>query len=127
MKANTIYTSSQYNDFVFKKENRAIDEAFVEKLKMSFEKYGWVGSPIEISETPDGKFQIEEGQHRFLAAKELSLPIKFICVPPRTAYMQAEINDLTNKWKIMKFVEMYAKNGVVSYKRLLNLCEQFPQ
>ena len=127
MKENIIYSSSQYNDFVFKKENRDIDEPFVEKMAKSFEKYGWVGSPIEISEGADGKFQIEEGQHRFLAAKKLNIPIKFIVVPARNAYMQAEINDLNNKWKPMKFVEMYARNGVQSYKRLLNLFEQFPQ
>lgn len=126
MKENIIYSSSQYDDFVFKKENRTIDESFVNKLMKSFEKYGWIGSPIEISETADGKKQIEEGQHRFLAAKKLNIPIRFIVVPERNAYVQAEINDLNNKWKPMKFIEMYARNGVISYKRLLNLFTQFP-
>ena len=127
MRENVVYISSRYDDFAFKAENRSIDEPHVEKLVSSFEKYGWVGSPIEVSENRDGKLYIEEGQHRFLAAKKLNLPIKFIVVPPRNAVMQAEINDLTDKWKPIKFVEMYANNGVQSYKRLLNLVAEFPQ
>lgn len=127
MKENIIYSSKQYDDFIFKEENRSIDESHVDKIVKSFEKYGWIGSPIEVSETKNSrKLQIEEGQHRYLAAKKLGLPISFILVPPRNAVMQAEINDLVDRWKAYKFIEMYARNGVQSYKRLQNLIIEFP-
>ena len=127
MNQNQIYTSSKYNDFVFKEENRAIDEKHANKIATIMKEKGWIGSPIEVSETADKKLQIEDGQHRYVAAKQTNTPIRFIVVPARTAYEQGEMNSMVEKWKPMQYIEMYARNGIPSYKRLLNLCNEFPQ
>lgn len=126
MKENIIYTSSKYDDFTFKAENRSIDEKNVEKIAANMKERGWVGVPIEVSEQK-GKLVIENGQHRFTAAKRLNIPVRFMLVPPRKAYQEAEQNSLVKKWKMSDYVETYANGGAMSYKRLKNLIEEFPQ
>lgn len=127
MREEQIYTSSNYGEFVFKKENRLVSQKDAEKIAENMKENGWVGAPIEVSETADKRFQIEDGQHRFTAARMANLPIRFIVVRERSAYEQAEHNNMVLKWKPMDYIEMYARNGIPSYKRLLNLCNQFPQ
>jgi len=61
-----------YSKFKFLPENREIKRANVEKIKTSVKEWGIIpGRPILI----DGSGNIIDGQHRFLAYKELGHPI----------------------------------------------------
>lgn len=126
MNENQIYTTTDYNDFVFKKENRSVDEKHVDRIAESMNINGWLGAPIEVSISFDGKMQIEDGQHRYCAAKKTNTPIRFFVGKARNAYEQAELNNMIDKWQPMKFIEMYARNGLESYVRLYDLCVSFP-
>lgn len=122
---NRIYTTSKYNDFILKEENRLVDERHVKKIAESMKNYGWIGSPIEVSEA-NGKFQIEDGQHRFMACEMTNTPVRFVVVRQRSAYEVASQNWLNKKWNQKDFIEMYSRNGNTNYKRLKNLMNEFP-
>lgn len=125
MKENQIYTTSKYDDFVFRRANREVDERHAKKIAESMKENGWKGSPIEVSLTESGKYQIEDGQHRFTAAKESNIPIKFMLVEPLTIYEVASQNSMKKGWTGKDYISAYASDGNYSYKRIENLIKEF--
>ena len=72
--------TKDYGKFTFLTANRPIHRGHVNKLKKSLTEYGFLDSqPITV--TPD--FRIIDGQHRFIACKEMGLPVKFVEVSPK--------------------------------------------
>ena len=72
-----IWKSTNYNDFYFDPDhrNRSVNVRKVENIKYSMGYYKeFLDAPIQVNSTG----LIVEGQHRFQAAKELGIPIKFI-------------------------------------------------
>jgi|TARA_R110002012_G_scaffold294202_1_gene490212 hypothetical protein len=63
-----IYSTNDYDKFSFKNSNRKIQRKKVDNLKKSLEKIGQI-MPILVNDN----FQIQEGQHRFTAIRELGL------------------------------------------------------
>ena len=126
MRENQIYTSSKYDDFVFREANRNVDESHVSKIAENMEKNGWQGAPIEVSESKNGKLQIEDGQHRYAAAKKTGTPIRFIVVKEKSVYDVAKQNSLSKTWGNIDYVHAYASEGSYSYKKLENLKNEFP-
>ena len=126
MRENQIYISTDYDRFVFKKGNRDIIPKHVENIASSMEENGWYGSPIEVSMNKDQKFVIEEGQHRYLAAKKTKTPIHFIVGKEKTLYDIGRQNSLVKPWSRENYIKGYAEEGNYSYKRLQNLIEEFP-
>lgn len=67
--------TKNYENFTFLTANRPINRNHVNKIKKSLSEYGYLDSqPITV--TADMK--ILDGQHRFIACKEMGLPIKFV-------------------------------------------------
>lgn len=126
MRENQIYTSSKYDDFVLRDANRDIDESHVKRIAENMSQNGWQGSPIEVSETDDGKFQIEDGQHRYMASKKVGIPVSFMVVKPKTIYEIAMMNSMKKGWKGNDYIKAYAGDGNFNYKRLSNLEKEFP-
>lgn len=125
MNENQIYTTTQYDDFTFKLGNRDVNEKHIKKIEASMKEKGWMGGPIEVSIGTNGKFEIEEGQHRFIAAKRTNTPIKFIVVPKKTIYEIAKQNSMVEKWKREDFIKSYAEQGIQDYIYLYNLTNEF--
>jgi hypothetical protein len=126
VRENQIYTSSKYDDFVLRNANRDIDESHVKRIAENMAENGWQGSPIEVSETEDGKFQIEDGQHRYMAAKKAGIPVNFMVVKPKTIFEIALMNSMKKGWRGSDYIKAYAEDGNYNYKRLKNLEEEFP-
>lgn len=127
MKENQIYVSSNYEDFHFKEANRDIKPKFVEYLAKRMNEVGWQGVPIQVSISDDGQMIIEDGQHRYTAAKQTKTPIRFMVVPPKTTYDLAIENSLNSKWTVYDYIDTYAKKGSLNYKRLKQLVNEFPE
>ena len=125
-KENQIYSTTKYEDFNFKEENRNVDIAAAKRIAKIMAEKGWMGAPAEIS-ISEGKLWIEDGQHRITAAKMTNTPVKFMIVPPQKASDVAQMNNLVKKWQTKDYIEMYARNGATNYKRLLNLINEFPE
>lgn len=125
MKENQIYITTAYDDFTLRNDNREIYQNHVDIIAENMKENGWVGSPIEISEV-DGKFEIQEGQHRYMAAKKTNTPVHFMVVKRKTTYEIAKQNSMSKKWKNGDFIHAYANEGNYNYKRLENLVKEFP-
>ena len=70
---SVIYETYDYDKFSLLKSNRPVNKAHVIRLVESMDEE-YLLSPITTNE----KFQIIDGQHRFTAAKEKGLPIRYI-------------------------------------------------
>lgn len=70
---NQVNQTNDYNLFKSLKGNRNVNKLHVQRLKESF-KGDYLMSPIIVNQN----YEIIDGQHRFNAAKDLSLPVNFI-------------------------------------------------
>ena len=125
MNPNKIYTTTDYGQFVFRSANRTVDEKHVKRLEKLMQENGWKGKPIEVSEDKKGKLVIEDGQHRYTAAKNTKTPIKFMVVPAKTVYEISIENNANKGWKMNDYIEAYSEGGMMSYKRLKQLITEF--
>lgn len=127
MRENTIYTTTNYDDFTFRSANRDVDMAHVKRIAESMQRNGWQGAPIEVSQTETGKLQIEDGQHRYMACKESKTPVHFMIVKAKSIYEVATQNSMKKGWVGSDYVKAYASDGNYNYKRLKNLEDEFPK
>lgn len=125
MKENQIYITSKYDDFTLRSDNREVYQNHVDLIAKNMEENGWVGSPIEVAEV-DGKLEIQDGQHRYTACKKTKTPVHFMVVPRKTTYDIAKQNSMNMRWKNGDFIHSYANADNYNYKRLENLCKEFP-
>ena len=68
---NQVYETKDYDAFVYRKDNRTIEEN--KKLKEEISKLGII-SPILVNE----KLEVIDGQNRIDLAKQLNKPVPFI-------------------------------------------------
>ena len=71
--------------------------------------------------------EIVDGQNRFLACKNLGLPIHFIVSEDIKIFAAADINRASKNWTASDYAEHYAKRGREPYVRLLDLCAKYDQ
>lgn len=125
MKENQIYVTTDYDQFVFRTANRDVDMGHVNRIATNMEKHGWQGAPIEVSEA-NGKLQIEDGQHRYMACKKTGTPVHFMVVDAKSIYDVARQNSMKKGWKGSDYIKAYSEDGNYNYKRLKNLEDEFP-
>ena len=63
MRENQIYTTTNYDQFVFRQANRDVDLSHVNRIAESMEKNGWQGAPIEVSLIPEKNQYQTHGNH----------------------------------------------------------------
>ena len=127
MRANQIYITTDYDQFVFRNANRDVDLAHVNRIATNMQSEGWQGAPIEVSEVPDTKkLQIEDGQHRYMACKKSGTPVHFMVVKAKSIYDVAKQNSMKKGWKGSDYIKAYSEDGNYNYKRLKNLEDEFP-
>jgi len=114
----SYYVTKDYGMFVSSDSNRPEDKNHVKQVRESMRKYGFLGAfPIMVKETGNGKFYIIDGQHRFLAAKELGIPVKYHIT--KSSIDIPEVNNTQKRWKQLDYVKMYANKGNNHYLELL--------
>ena len=115
--------TKEYQNFTFLSANRPVNRNHVNKIKKSLQEYGYLDSqPITV--TPDMK--ILDGQHRFIACKEMGLPIKFVKVDTKKMdNILVDLNNTQKKWNVYDYVTYYAECGNGHYIRLLSLSKEF--
>lgn len=117
-----IKFSMDYDKFKTLEGNRTIVPRKIKKLKESIQngldlvKY----CPIIVND----KFEIIDGQHRFEVCKELGKPIFYVMLIDEVHVKQvAELNNNTDKWKALNYVECFEKQGSKDYKILHNFMD----
>ena len=109
-KINTVYETKEYNTFSFLSNNRNVSSHHVNRIIKSMKKKRLI-SPITINE--DG--EIIDGQHRFLAQKELNMPIPYII---QKGYGEIEtqlLNNNTKNLSMLVWERHYCKKNIEDY------------
>lgn len=110
-----ILTSKDYTKFHFDGTNRPIRSN--PRLRKSMKVHGWLDAyPAHVVKNGAG-YIIKDGQHRFLEAEKLGLPVKFVVCNDGADI--AVINDTQRPWLISDHVHSRAAGGDPHYQYLL--------
>jgi len=117
-----VFVSNQYDKFILSELNRI--PGHYKKVLNSIKENDYTKyQPILVNH----KLEIVDGQNRFLACKELGLPIHFIVSDEIKIFAAADINRASKNWTANDYAIHYAKRGREPYIRLLDLCARFNQ
>lgn len=97
-----VRKTNDYGKFKFIDGNRDVDKTA--SLKKSIKENGWYRQPILVNK----RFEIIEGQHRFVVCKELRLPIEYIVQEGLKAKDCAPLNVGRRNWAIKDYVHLGA-------------------
>lgn len=98
--AYNVHVTMDYGKFRFIDGNR--DVTHLTNLRKSIKNHGWYRQPILVNE----RFEIIEGQHRFMVCKELELPIEYIIQPGLLVTDCAPLNTGRTNWKTKEYVHL---------------------
>lgn len=122
---NVVQQTADYDQFSFLDANREVNEQHVRRIRKSFEENGnfTQAQPILVNEN----FQVIDGQHRLVAARELDLPVFYTIVPGIGANEAQKMNLLHRKWEPQDYLRAYVAEGRRAYLLFQKLVEQFPE
>lgn len=113
--------TKDYSKFTFLRANRGINKNNVEKIKASYREWGVIpGRPILV----DSDFNIIDGQHRFLALKDLGFAIPYEIIGGNVIGKTMALNSNQDHWQLIDFVKSYAEQGMDSYRKMLKFEEK---
>ena len=112
--------SSNYDEFSLLDCNRDLNRNHINKIKESITKNGYLKSNAIIV---DKDKNIIDGQHRFVACKEMGLPIYYE-IEDNKPELIIDLNTTQRKWSMADYVNYYAKQGNVNYQRIKALREK---
>lgn len=122
-KYSEVRVTDDYSIFKFNKLNREVKQSKVNSLKSSIQRTG--GNVVSI--LVDAKNHIIDGQHRFMACKELGLPVKYMYHDGTlTADDLIDINNTSNKWDLNDYAVMFSKQGNPNYAIFMKYRQQYP-
>jgi hypothetical protein len=101
--------------------NRDVDK--IEFLMALMAREGWCDAyPLNCYQLTNGKLVIKDGHHRFEAACNLGIPIKYVvCNDGLTIY---EIDRATQKWDMADFMNSYSRGGSAEYEKVREYCKR---
>lgn len=112
----TVYSTSDYSKFTTLVGNRHINPLHIERLCSAIKGKNLLHArPITVNE----KLHIIDGQHRFIAARELGVEIYYIVVPGLTIEDIPVLNSQGRNWNAVDFAESYADLGFRAYQDYL--------
>jgi hypothetical protein len=114
--------TQEYSKFKFLKTNREINPHNVERIKASIEEWGIIpGRPILV----DKDYNIIDGQHRFVAIKELELPVQYEYVDGDVIGKTMALNSNQQHWLAIDYVRSFAASGNLEYQKVLEFHEKY--
>ena len=114
--------TNNYSKFVFSKENREIKTKTVLAIKESMTRFGFItGRPVLITK----EWLIVDGQHRFLAAKDLGIEVEFEILEGDHVDQMILLNSTQSNWTLEDYINSYANQNVDCYRKLLKFKEKY--
>lgn len=114
--------TKNYSKFVFSKQNREIKPKTVLSIKESMKKFGFIpGRPVLITK----EWIIVDGQHRFLAAKDLGIEVEFEMLEGNYLDKMIQLNSTQSNWTLEDYVNSYASQSIDCYRKLLKFQEKY--
>jgi ribosome-binding factor A len=117
-----IYVTTNYDMFTLSDLNRdvTLSKKLVENIKHNdLTQY----NPILV----DKRLTIVDGQHRFIAEKELGIPVYFIVSDKVKINDAADINQATKNWTTENYILHFAKRNFPVYQKLIAFGEKYQQ
>lgn len=111
-----INQTKNYEMFIFRDDNRdKIDHAHVARLRQSILTCNMLDlKPILVN----GRMEIIDGQHRFLAAKSLGADI-YYQIQDELDSREVMLLNISKAWGAMDYLNYWVNNGGVEYIKLL--------
>lgn len=120
-----ILMETNYDRFKFMKKNRTPRKSHIKKQMGAIKDLDLTPvRPIIVNEN----MEIIDGQHTFLACKELKRPIYYIkaVVGSRTNDAMISLNANQKQWSTAEYVENYVKRGHENYQLILDCMKDYP-
>lgn len=109
--------SNDYKKFNMLDYNRELNRNQINKIKASITRNGYLTSnPIIV----DKYMNIIDGQHRFVACKDMGLPIFYEIIEGGTDLI-IDLNTTQKKWNMGDYINYYARKGNANYQRIQTL------
>jgi hypothetical protein len=118
---NQVIETNDYKIFKTLVGNRSVNTLHVKRLKDSFRK-AYLLSPIIVNR----KLEIIDGQHRFLAAQELGLPINYIVANNYGLEEVQLLNTNMKNWKKEDYLNAYCDLKHPEYLKFRKFMDLFP-
>lgn len=118
---DSIKETYDYDMFNFKEFNRRIKKSALAKLDKSVKKEGWLKHPITVNE----KYEVMDGQHRLLYAKQHKLPVYYIVIDGLEPKDCVVMNNARMSWSLEDFINLYVSQGNENYIRLQTLLDKY--
>lgn len=116
-----VLKTSNYQTFTFMKGNRNVNQMNLRRIVESM-KTRCLFSPILVNDN----MEIVDGQHRFLAQRELKLPIYYINVGGYSVEEVRILNSNATNWKKLDYLDGYVQMGLTPYVQFKSLMTDFP-
>jgi hypothetical protein len=121
-----IKTTSDYSLFERYKENRKPKVSSIEKLKERMKHKNFLSSfPVVVKKNSKGKLKILDGQHRFIAAKELKKKIYYVIDSRMNLADIPQINTSSKNWSAPDYLHYYSEQNVEPYARMKLLYDEY--
>lgn len=119
MQASKLYKTRNYSMFVSSKTNRVLEIEALRpehvRLYESMKKYGFIQSmPITVR-VVDGKYVVEDGQHRLFFASKLQIDVYYVAITQSIDV--SELNRTQAVWRIRDYTNRWAAEGNQEYIR----------
>jgi len=115
-----IYKTTEYSIFKNIKANRMISSTNYSKLVRSMSEKQLV-TPICVNEN----MEIIDGQHRYLAAKELKLPVFYYIEEGYREEEMKRANLVSSNWKKNDFLNMFINQGDAKYIKIKEFMDEY--
>lgn len=115
-----IKTTRDYSLFQTQTGNRKISQSHVRDFIKLIQDGKFLPTPIIVNE----KFEIIDGQHRFIALRETNQLVYYVVVDKSNLQTTIDLNRNSKNWVPMDYISSYAEQGNLDYKVLLDACVQ---
>lgn len=105
-----IKKSYDYHKFRLMADNRQINTQHLARLKESM-KEDYLFTVIIVNE----HFQVCDGQHRFMACRDLKLPIYYVVCRGYGIKEVTTYNEQTSNWSVKNYLDRYVTNEYPEY------------
>lgn len=116
--------TKDYSLFSFFDNNRPVDAGKLKELTESMEIAGFISSkPITVNT----EHKIIDGQHRFMVAMELGLPVEYNVYSGIVSDgdLMILLNRNQSSWNVGHYIHHYATNGVPFHKEIVRFMEEY--
>lgn len=118
----TITTTHNYGLFSLTNKNRPVDLDRRRSLRSSMKEHGFLKCYPMVCIRKVTTLDILDGQHRFMVAQELGLPVSYLVVDEDIDI--AFVNSTQKAWNLSDYCRSFAVQGKPAYQELLDFSTQ---